>query len=355
MLKKKTVNILEKLIRIPSFSGDAKACQKIVAFSVKTLKNHTVNPDVLMVNNRKAILWGEKDLSKSKWLINSHLDVVQGNPDQFIPIIKHGRIFGRGSADTKGAVSVLISQAKCWEKIALEKSVTFMLVEDEEIGGETTKLIIGKMNHLQGAVFLERTNEKIIVKAKGIMQIRIRMEGISSHGSRPWTGINAIEKLNKVLTIFLKLHPTPKRETKKTTFNFSIISSGNTINQIPNEAILWCDVRFNPNDNPKNIEQDFKKIFGKKNVLVIKCESPIDCPINSVLFKTFSHAVRENNIKEIKGFDHVSSDARHAHFKNIPAVVFGPIGENIHSNGEWVSVSSIDNISHVLDSWIKSL
>src|SRR5437867_3713256 len=40
-------------------------------------------------------------------LLNAHLDVVPGRPEQFQPAVRAGRVYGRGSQDMKGAGAVL--------------------------------------------------------------------------------------------------------------------------------------------------------------------------------------------------------------------------------------------------------
>ncbi|OGM76763.1 hypothetical protein A2210_02305 [Candidatus Woesebacteria bacterium RIFOXYA1_FULL_40_18] len=350
-----TQNILKSLVRIPSSTGDAAACQKIVALSQTLLRSQKVPSKIEISKNRQILVWGEINLSKSKWLVNSHLDVVPGKPSQFKPLETKDKILGRGAADTKGSAAILLSNASSWLNAAKAKRVTFMLVTDEEMGGESTKEILRKTTNLKGAIFLEPTDEKIITQTKGIMQIKIQTKGKSCHGSRPWEGINALEQLTSSLTQFRKKHPNPKNETQNTTFNFSILQAGTAINQIPEEATLWCDVRWNSNDSPNKIINELKHTFVESKVEVIKLESPVKCSEDAKILADFFLTMKQNKLNPIQSFDHGSSDARHCTARNIPAIIFGPKGKNSHADNEWVSLKSLDNVGKVLNSWINQL
>lgn len=350
-----TLNLLENLISIPSVSQDNIHCHKIIQLATEALAANQVRGKLLNTSSGPTILWGETDLSKTTWVINSHLDVVPGSPEQFLPRIDGDKLLGRGSADTKGCAAILINNSSSWISLAREKKITFMLVSDEEVGGMATRELVAKMPNLQGAIFLEPTQEQLIVRAKGIAQVKITAAGAATHGSRPWEGENALEKIVRQLVFFRLNHPQPVQETRATTFNFSLFHAGTAINQVPSTAELWCDIRFNPSDNIDQIVTDLKICFNDSQIEVVKHESPIDCPVKSDLRNSFARSLLKQGINPINSFDHGSSDARHCTARGIPALVFGPKGKNMHAENEWVSLKSLAKVSSVLDHWIKNI
>jgi len=351
-----TLNILNDLIAVPSVTGDGVSCRKIIKIAQAALWAEHVPSRVLTVAKRPILIWSELNLEKTEWLINSHLDVVPGTPNQFIPQTKGGKVWGRGAADTKSSCALILANAASWNELAKDKHLTFMLVTDEEIGGDSTKEILGQMPALRGAIFLEPTSgEKMIVQAKGIIQLKITSTGKVSHGSRPWDGENALEKITSCLTTFRIHHPAPQRETRATTFNFSLMSSGTAINQVPGAATLWCDIRWNPDDDSDQIVKTLELEFSGCQVAVIKLESSIKCPLDSELHQSFSSALQAQSLNPINGFEHGSSDARHCTSLSIPAIVFGPKGKNLHGDNEWVSLKSLEKVQSVIDHWIKNI
>jgi len=349
------IKILNQLIRIPSNTGDTKVCHAIIKLAQSFLQSKKVKSKIIHLNKRSVIIWGETNLAKTKWLINSHLDVVPGSKDQYKAKLSGDRLFGRGSADTKSGCSIMLANSKRWNQIARTKHITFMLVTDEEIGGSSTKEILPRIPLLQGAIFLEPTGEKMIVQAKGIIQLKITATGKSSHGSRPWEGHSALEILTDGISSFRVNNSSPIKETRRTTINFAQIESGIAINQIPAEGTLWCDIRWNPTDDPTQIISNLQISFPDSLIEVIKLESPINCVANSELRQTFVESLKQNSINPISGFEHGSSDARHCTALSIPAIVFGPIGKNLHGDNEWVSIKSMNKTALVLNHWIANL
>jgi succinyl-diaminopimelate desuccinylase len=143
--KEEMLRDLEELIRIDSVRGEAKegqpfgegpakvlgAAEKLLGtygFTVRNYDNYVVTGDL----NEK-----EKQLD-----ILAHLDVVPVSPSDwtvtqpFEPVIRDGRIYGRGSADDKGpAIAALYAMRAVKESgIPLSKNVRLILGSDEECG-----------------------------------------------------------------------------------------------------------------------------------------------------------------------------------------------------------------------------
>ncbi len=343
------LTIFDQIIKIRSTSADQLACHEVLMFAKSLIKDSNYDKKL------GVLWWGHKDLATSKWLINTHIDVVPGDSDQFQLRLKRDRAWGRGVVDVKGCATILIENTKRWDQLAKSKKITFMLVSDEEIGGHSTKVILPKMSNLQGAIFLEPSNLHITTLAKGMMQVKIVAEGTSCHGSRPWLGKNAIELIMTGLIQFKLSHPSPTQETNNTTYNFSLLNGGSAINQVPSTAELFCDVRYNPTDDPSEIKNDIATCFSGCKVTLITCESPIICDHNSSIFTAVKKSFKASGINPLTQFDHSTSDARHATALKVPALVFGPKGSGLHSQSEWVSLKSLYKIQQILDHLINNI
>lgn len=343
------LNLFSDMVNVQSVSTDLTTC----ALLLDQISQLVPNPQ--LDDPQQILWWGHPDLTTTEWLINTHVDIVPGNPAQFKLTTTGDKAWGRGVADVKGCATILVDQAQKWDQLAQQKRITFMLVTDEEVGGESTKQILPTMHNLQGAIFLEPTNLHITNQAKGMMQVKIIASGMSCHGSRPWEGTNAIEKLVSGLVQFLLQHPTPHKETRNTTFNFSQIKGGAAINQVPASAELWCDIRFNPLDSPEKIATLVRSSFPSCQVSIVKSETPINCAKDTQLLQSLALSLKANSVNPLTHFDHGTSDARHATALGIPAIVFGPKGGGFHSNHEWVSLKSLDKVTSVLDHWIKNI
>jgi len=143
---------------------------------------------------------------------NGHYDVVPPGDgwtlSPFEPLIKCGRIYGRGSTDMKGGIASLLAALK-W---ALEEglkpgiAVEVALVPDEEAGGLGTRFLVesGLVKARHVVVCEPTTPNRIVVGHKGLVRGVVRVFGRQAHGSSPWRGENAFLKAAMLALEFLK-------------------------------------------------------------------------------------------------------------------------------------------------------
>lgn len=339
---------LAQLVSIKSVTSDRAIC-------IQTLKGIQKKiPHSVLDQENGILFWGHTHLETTKWLINTHIDVVPAKTSQFVLKVKGDKAWGRGVADVKGGAAIMIASATDWLPFLLKNQITCMLVSDEEIGGTCTKKVVAKMLQLTGGLFLEPTGLHLTTEAKGMMQVRITSHGTPCHGSRPWEGKNAIENLAFCLTKFRLHNPSPLRETRETTFNFSQITGGEAINQVASQAELWCDVRVNPEKSSEEVLARLRASFTECEIKVVRNESAIRCPKESLLFTSLARSLKTCSINPLTQFDHGTSDARHLTALGIPSLVFGPKGGGLHAKDEWVSINSLMKVKQTLDHWVKN-
>jgi succinyl-diaminopimelate desuccinylase len=351
---KSTMNMLEQLIRIETVASNPIALQQGIVFLNKQLQSQGIITQLNKHHKFPYLVWGAP-LHETKILINTHMDVVPGQPDQFVPRCTAKRVYGRGAADTKGFLAALLHlPVHCYLQ-AKEKGITFMVVTDEEIGGDTTKEVIKSMPKLAFGIFGEPTNLRIVNQAKGIAQITVAVSGTPTHGSTPWQGVNAISQLTHQLAKFMQSYPAPNKETFETTLTPTLIEGGKAINQVPERARVMFDVRLNPNDSIDFVLDCFAQHFGGTSVEVMRFESAINTSATSPQVQHFAKQVRAYHDTTSFAGQHFSSDARHLSALGIPALVFGPIGDDLHGDAEWVSLESLEIVSNIVQRYIQSM
>lgn len=151
--------------------------------------------------------------------IDGHIDTVDlGNLENwdFDPLggeIKNGFVHGRGSVDQEGGPAAFITAGKIIKELRLEKDLTIYFtatVIEEDCDGLCWKYIIEEDKiKPECVVITEPTNLNIYRGHRGRMEIAVSFYGVSSHGSAPERGKNAIymasraaleiEKLNEKL------------------------------------------------------------------------------------------------------------------------------------------------------------
>jgi putative selenium metabolism hydrolase len=153
--------------------------------------------------------------------LDGHIDTVDiGNKDNwnFDPLageIKDGFVQGRGSVDQKGGPAAFVTAGRILKEIGLKNDVTIYFIGsviEEDCDGLCWKYIV-EVDKIKPdcVVVTEPTNLNIYRGQRGRMEIEVSFHGISSHGSAPERGKNAIymaskaaleiEKLNERLAI----------------------------------------------------------------------------------------------------------------------------------------------------------
>ncbi|MFH0712663.1 MAG: M20/M25/M40 family metallo-hydrolase [Candidatus Jorgensenbacteria bacterium] len=294
---------------------------------------------------------------KFKIILTGHLDVIPGKKNQYVPKVERDKLYGVGSMDMKANTACLIATFK---EVAGKVSypLGLQLVTDEEIGGfNGAKYQIEKGVRAEFVVAGEPTNFDIVRKIKGVLQVKIRAKGKSSHGAYPWEGNNAIWKINEFLNILRKKYPVPDHEVWATTVSVNGIDTTNkTLNKIPDDCTVWLDIRFIP-EEAKSIKKSIQQLLPKGFTFDVIIDEPslVTDEKNKFvkLLKKVTQRTVHKNI-QLRGA-HGSSDVRHFARVNCPGIEFGPVGGGIGSDHEWVSVSGLEKYQRVLKDFLLAV
>ncbi len=353
-------NILElamKFIEIKSDENHPDKFDHVLDIAKQQLKDFTI--DEFVSNGYKSILaYNTKTRpDKFKIILNGHLDVIPGKDEQYNPKIDGDQLYGVGSMDMKSNVACLI-QAFNDMANQVDYPLGLQLVTDEQIGGfDGTKYQIDQGVRADFVLSGEASNFDIVYKAKGVAWLKITAFGQSAHGAYPWRGDNAILKMAEFIRILSNTFPNPHEEQWVSTINLSIIETTNTaFNKTPDNCSIILDVRFIPEEANVIIEKIKSILPAGMNLEIIVNEPALNTDKNSEfvsILKQSSERVLKKDII-LRGAQG-SSDARHYVHVNCPGVEFGPVGGNIASDNEWVSISSLTEYYMILIDFLSAV
>ena len=353
---KNIIDLSQKLIRIESTADNKNGLYEVLEIAKKELKQFSVR--TFEKNSTPSLLFSNiKNAKDFKILLNAHLDVIPGLKNQYKPLLKNGKLYGRGAQDMKAAASCEILVFK-----ELVNKVNYplglQLVTDEEIGGfNSAKYQIEKGIKADFVIAGEPTEFGINNEAKGIVWIKIIAKGKSSHGAYPWKGENAITKMISFLNILQKKYPVPSKESWTTTVNVSQISTSNkTTNKVPDNCEVVLDVRYVPLESEKivkNVTSLIPKSFGYQILLKEPSQFTSENSKYIKLLKTETEKIIRRNVKTV--YKHGGSDVRHFNQIGCEGITFGPIGDGMHTDNEWVSIKSLNHYYQILTKFLLSI
>ncbi len=349
------VELLKELIRIDS--STVEKANYAIEFAAKYLKANGILGTIIENNGYKSYVTtigsGDKTI-----VLNGHLDVVSGKPEQFEPYEREGRIYGRGSADMKAGCAAMMQAMIKLKDEKLPCQVMLQLVSDEEIGGFNCSKYLVEQGYMgEVAVCTEPTNLGIAIQSKGIMHLAIESKGIPAHGSRPWEGENAILKAvdNYEKIARLPIMNIGSEFYENSTLNLACMEGGDIYNRVPDKSIVRLDIRYVPHLNPYEIFEEIKKVVDGKVELKFVGSGVNISPKNPYVLKMVEAIKRVLKVDEVNLFgQHGSADTRFFSEKGIPAIEIGPIGGDWHGDLEYVEIESIYQLENVLIHFIKN-
>jgi putative selenium metabolism hydrolase len=190
-------------------------------------------------------------------VIDGHIDVVGvGNPDlwevdPFKGDLRDGVIYGRGACDQKGGVASAIYAVKILKQIGMAEDVTLWIsctVQEEDCDGLCWKYIIEEEKFTPDAVLLtEPTGLNIYRGQRGRMEIKVKTEGLSCHGSAPERGVNAVYKMAPIVQEIEDLNARLKDDSflgKGTVTISEIKSTSPSLCAVADSCIIHLDRRL---------------------------------------------------------------------------------------------------------------
>ncbi len=198
---------------------------------------------------------------------HGHYDVVPAQRrEQFIPHIENGRLFGRGSADMKLGLAMMVYATFLLKelRVPLKGRVGLCLVADEETGGQGGSRYLEQIGLLgqNGMAMLtpEPTSGIVWNASRGAITLRITVRGKAAHVGLQHQGINAFDQMLKVAAALQSL----KAEVEKRQTSYRIapegashsilmlggrVEGGTNFNVVPEACTFTVERRFNPEED----------------------------------------------------------------------------------------------------------
>jgi len=196
------VDLTKDLIRFKSTHTRPEEIQRCARFIETWFKEHDI-PCVFVERNGVPSVSALPAPRHISLLLMSHIDVVNATDPLFEPFEKNGRLYGRGAIDDKYAAALsmilLKNLIESNRRRGLDDSTVtlgILITGDEEVGGyHGARSALGGIT-CDFCIALDGGRvDKIVVKEKGILRLKVVATGKTAHGARPWQGENASERL----------------------------------------------------------------------------------------------------------------------------------------------------------------
>lgn len=190
-------------------------------------------------------------------ILNAHIDTVPASAgftsDAFTLVRRDRRLYGLGSADTKGAIAAIL------EAIAVRTSegrpprdLAVLFSGDEELTGASIRQFLGshRTRGLARAIVCEPTGCRVGSRHRGVYAARIGARGPGGHSSLAGSTVNPLAALARA-AVALEALGSRKRDLgppglEGICMNIASLDGGVAFNIIPPAATLTFSVRPAP-------------------------------------------------------------------------------------------------------------
>ena len=370
--------LLCDLIRVPSPTppGDTQAIAAFIAeaLSVEGAKIKLLAPSQKPEAQSVVATLGQ---GEPVVMLHAHLDTVpvadderqRWTQDPFSPVIREGRLYGKGSVDDKAPLAAMMAAFKKLAEREVTGTLVLVAAAEEEVGGQLGTKWLADAGHLPQADFVvvgEQTHNRIALAHKGVLRATVTVRGRSVHATNPDRGVNAITAMAKVILALEHYHETLRERTHPLvghpTCNVGVIQGGSTANAVPDCCTVQLDRRMIPHEDPETVKTELGRVVGSVNLGEATAEvhdflfsSWFDSGLETPLGQTFRRCVDAffDAPQALVGYL-PGSDAKHLlNLKRGDMVIFGPGSYEVaHAFDEYVELSELAACEAILSNFV---
>lgn len=363
----RTLELAQALVRRQSVTPDDAGCQPLLAerlsaagFEVESLRFDDVTN-----------LWARRGKAGPTLCFAGHTDVVPAGPrdawqsDPFVPEIRDGILYGRGSADMKSGLAAMLEAALGFvaDRPDHRGSIAFLITSDEEgRARDGTKRVMEHLEergtHLDWCVIGEpscesRLGDTVRVGRRGSLSGLLTVHGVAGHVAYPHLARNPIRDFAPVLQA---LHATPLDGGNEffppSSFQMVRLESvGDAVNVTPGTLTARFNIRYSTEWTHVRLKQHIEAIFAAHDI-----DYTLDWHLSGepfltprgVLVDTVAAAVeRHTGVQPALSTGGGTSDGRFIAPYGTHVVEFGAVNATIHKPDEQIPVADIATMQSV--------
>ena len=397
-LQREMVELATTLVKFPSLNGDEAGAQDFMEGQFRAMRLETERFEV-----RDADLKGLPGYSPSvgRWdrhdnvvgihrprtasglslILNGHIDVVPIGAEElwsrppFDPIVRDGRLYGRGSGDMKAGIAAYVTAFRALKSIGLQPAAPVFMqsVVEEECTGNGALACLRRGYDADAAIIPEPFGHSILKAQVGVMWLSVEVFGKPAHVLNASQGINAIEAAFALWSGLQSLeahwnkagnrHPAFAHLDHPIRFNLGKINGGEWASSVPTRCVMELRCGFYPGVPAAQaraaIEAHLAETVKQEPALAgithrvryagFQAEGFVldgTAPLLTALAAAHSQVMN----KDAEWFtSSATTDARAFNlYGGIPATCYGPEAQNIHGIDESVSIDSTLRVTQVL-------
>jgi len=368
-------------LNVERFEVDLEDIKHLPGFSPPVIDNYTGRENVVGVHRPTGAEEGRS------LILNGHIDVVPTgdwalwtNPP-FEPIVREGRVYGRGSGDMKAGIVAYCMAFDALRRLGLQPASTVIMqsVIEEECTGNGALSCLARGYKADAAVIPEPFHQQLMTAQLGVMWLTVHLTGRPAHVLDTSAGINAIEAAYAVFEALKVVetewnqpenrHPLYCDHNHPVNFNLGKLTGGDWASTVPCSASVDIRVGFYPGMTLESVRGKLEETIAtatKNDSRLTSADVRIEyrgfqaegCVMDEGgdLMTSLADAHRRITNAPIEMMaSTATTDCRFFElYGDTPATCYGPEAADYHGIDEWVSIDSMMEVVLVLALFMAS-
>ncbi|HKO89325.1 MAG TPA: succinyl-diaminopimelate desuccinylase [Burkholderiales bacterium] len=362
-----TLDLACELISRRSLTPDDAGCQQLI---IERLQRIGFQCESICLNG-VTNLWARRGTAAPVFCFAGHTDVVPTGPldewtsDPFTPVIREGRLYGRGAADMKTSVAAFVTSVEAFIAAHPDHrgSIALLITSDEEgIATDGTVQVVERLAARGERIDfclvgepsgVHRLGDTIKNGRRGSLSGTLQVRGIQGHIAYPQLGLNPIHKALPALSELSAIEwDRGNEDFPPTSFQISNIRAGTgATNVIPGTLEVLFNFRFSTESTDDSLRHRVHEVLDRHGL-----EYSLDWFLSGSPFLTPRGelvSIARAAIKEETGIDVTlsttggTSDGRFIARICSEIIELGPVNLSIHRLDEHVDVAAVDSLHRI--------
>ena len=383
MTEKNAIDILKSLVGFDTTSY--KSNLDLIAFIESYLNTHNIKSTLVHDSSgKKANLYATIGSgNEGGIMLSGHTDVVPvtgqtWTDDPFHLTQKKNNLYGRGTADMKGFLALILSRVPKIISANLSKPMHLAFSYDEEVGcvgvHRLLDLINGNSIKPTFCIVGEPTSMEVVIGHKGKCGYQVVVRGLTCHSGQAPFGVNAVNYAAKLISHITEISKEKSvkgpfdydYEVPYTTLHTGVISGGTILNIVPDTCQFEFEIRHLIEDSPRELINKIK-LYAKEHLVpdMHKVSSKTDINFEEKI--TYPGLSIDENSELVRYIKKLLNNEKHKKVifgtegglfqekLNLPTVVCGPGSiDQAHKADEYISINQLEKGGKFLDDLINS-
>jgi succinyl-diaminopimelate desuccinylase len=300
-----------------------------------------------------------------------HTDVVPTGPleqwhsDPFVPVVRDGRLYGRGTADMKSGLAAMLTATEAFVQArrTFNGAIAFLVTSDEEgpsVDGtrRVVEALRARGERIDFCVVGEpssqsRFGDTIRIGRRGSLSGRLTVHGVQGHVAYPDRADNPIHRIAPALVeLTSRTWDTGTEHFQPTTFQVSNLNAGTGApNVIPGELKARFNLRWSPVQTLDSLKMTITSILDRHGL-----RYTLDWFVSALPYYSPPAALAEAAamvVREVAGVEPElstgggTSDGRFFAAPGTEVIELGVVNETIHMIDECCRIEDIEQLHRV--------